>query len=97
MAMMGPSGSGKTTLLQVLLGEIVPTRSNIMIDGLNLSDHLAFFQKYIGYVPQDDLLFANLTVFENLYFKLRMSLPKIRDHREIYSRIENFAPQRWLV
>ncbi|PKN78933.1 MAG: hypothetical protein CVU48_06805, partial [Candidatus Cloacimonetes bacterium HGW-Cloacimonetes-1] len=89
MAMMGPSGSGKTTLLQVLLGEITPTRSNITIDGLNLGEHLAFFQKYIGYVPQDDLLFANLTVFENLYFKLRMSLPKIRDQREIYSRIEN--------
>ncbi len=89
MAIMGPSGSGKTTLLKVLLGEIVPDHSNIRIDDLEFFANYTFFQQFIGYVPQDDLLFANLTVFENLYYNLRLRLPKIHDKEEIQSRIEN--------
>lgn len=89
MAIMGPSGSGKTTLLQVLLGEIKPTHSKISIDGLDFSANFAFFQQHIGYVPQDDLLFANLTVYENLYYRIRLALPALKNEKEIKSRIEN--------
>lgn len=89
MAIMGPSGSGKTTLLKVLLGEIIPERARISIDGIDFVSNYAFFQKHIGYVPQDDLLFANLTVYENLYYNLRLRLPNIRNKDEIDSRIFN--------
>ncbi len=89
MAIMGPSGSGKTTLLKILLGEIIPERARIKIDGIDFLSNYAFFQKHIGYVPQDDLLFANLTVYENLYYNLRLRLPRIKDKEEIRSRIFN--------
>ncbi|GAB1366979.1 hypothetical protein MASR1M36_18500 [Candidatus Cloacimonadaceae bacterium] len=89
MAIMGPSGSGKTTLLQVLLGEVKPTHSKISIDGLDFSANFAFFQQHIGYVPQDDLLFPNLTVFENLYYRIRLALPALKNEQEIKSRIDN--------
>ncbi len=58
MAIMGPSGSGKTTLLKILLGEMSAERSKILIDGMDFVANYTFFQKYIGYVPQDDLLFS---------------------------------------
>jgi len=89
MAIMGPSGSGKTTLLKVLLGELEPRRCQIEIDGMDLGRHYSFFRKFIGYVPQDDLLFANLSVYENIYFNLRLRMPQIRDVVQIRSRIDN--------
>lgn len=88
-AIMGPSGSGKTTLLQVLLGELKADHSIIQIDGMDFAKHFGFFQPFIGYVPQDDLLFANLSVFENLWYKLKLCLPELKDPAEIRSRIEN--------
>lgn len=88
-AIMGPSGSGKTTLLQVLLGELKAEKAIIQIDGIDFLRHYGFFQPFIGYVPQDDLLFANLSVYENLYYKLKLTLPKLKDPAEIRSRIEN--------
>jgi len=89
MAIMGPSGSGKTTLLKVLLGELNPDRAVIKIDGSDYIRNFSYYQRHIGYVPQDDLLFANLTVYENLYYNLRLRLPSIQDKLEIRSRIEN--------
>jgi len=89
MAIMGPSGSGKTTLLKVLLGELEPQRASIEIDQMDFRKNYGFFRKYIGYVPQDDLLFANLSVYENVYFNLRLRLPQIKDPSQIRARIDN--------
>jgi len=89
MAIMGPSGSGKTTLLQVLLGDIKANHSQITIDGMDFAANFAFFQKHIGYVPQDDLLFPNLTVYENLLYRIRLALPTLKNKNEIRTRIEN--------
>ena len=89
MAIMGPSGSGKTTLLQVLLGDIKASHSKILVDNLDFEQNYPFFQKYIGYVPQDDLLFANLTVYENLYYRIKLALPNLKNNTEIKTRIEN--------
>lgn len=89
MAIMGSSGAGKTTLLQLLLGELVPYHSKITIDGLDLLENYSFFQPIMGYVPQDDLLFANLTVYENLLFKLQLSAQKRSQTLDVEGRIEN--------
>ncbi len=88
-AIMGPSGSGKTTLLQVLLGEIKTPRARIQLDGKDMGANFELFQQYIAYVPQDDLLFANLSVYENLYYKLKLSIPEMKDPAEIKNRIHN--------
>ncbi|MCK9584621.1 MAG: ATP-binding cassette domain-containing protein [Candidatus Cloacimonetes bacterium] len=88
-AVMGPSGSGKTTLLQVILGEIKARRAKIQLDSKDMGKHFSLFQRYIAYVPQDDLLFANLSVYENLYYRLKLSLPELKDPSEIRSRIHN--------
>jgi ABC-type multidrug transport system ATPase subunit/ABC-type multidrug transport system permease subunit len=89
MAIMGPSGSGKTTLLQILLGDIKASHSRISIDGMDFYANYTFFQKHIGYVPQDDLLFPNLTVYENLLYRIRLALPTLKNKTEIRTRIEN--------
>jgi len=89
MAIMGPSGSGKTTLLQVLLSDIKANNSKVRIDDQDYHANYNFYQKYIGYVPQDDLLFPNLTVYENLHYRIRLALPQLKNHTEIHTRISN--------
>ncbi len=74
ICIMGPSGCGKSTLLSVLTGASIPTSGSVRIDGAELHRH-AGLQSRIGYVPQDDLLFENLTVGENLEFSARLRFP----------------------
>jgi ABC-type multidrug transport system ATPase subunit/uncharacterized tellurite resistance protein B-like protein len=72
VAIMGASGSGKSTLLNVLNGNYSPSSGQVLINGDNLHKRLDDFKGLIGYVPQDDLLMDELTVYQNLYFNAKL-------------------------
>ena len=93
VAIMGPSGSGKSTLLSVLNGTVVPTVGQIFIGGLDLHDHLDLFRGRIGYVPQDDILHPDLTVWQALWYAARLRLPTDTTRAEIVSRIQKVLAQ----
>ena len=71
VGIMGGSGTGKSTLLNLLNGKIDPTKGRVHINGHSI--HRAGREGVIGYVPQDDLLFEELTVYQNLYFNAKIS------------------------
>ena len=52
VAFIGPTGAGKTTLADLILGLLAPSSGRILVDGRNLQDNLAGWQRNIGYVPQ---------------------------------------------
>ena len=68
IGIMGASGSGKTTLLNLMSGIQKPSAGYVKINGLNVNTDNKELEGVFGYVPQDDLLIEDLTVFENLYF-----------------------------
>ncbi len=68
IGIMGSSGTGKTTLLNIMAGITDPSSGTVTINGFNLADHPDELEGVIGFVPQDNLLIEELTVFENLYF-----------------------------
>ncbi|MDD4189878.1 MAG: ATP-binding cassette domain-containing protein [Mangrovibacterium sp.] len=68
IAIMGGSGVGKSTLLNILNGNIPVDRGHIFINDLDIHKNKKEIQGLIGFVPQDDLLFEDLTVRENLYY-----------------------------
>lgn len=72
VGIMGGSGVGKTTLLNILHGKLKPEKGNIYINGYDLNKEQEMLKGLIGYVPQDDLLLEELTVYENLYFSARL-------------------------
>ena len=74
IGIMGASGSGKTTLLKLLSGTIKSTSGNIKINGIDISDANEQLEGSIGYVPQDDILFEELTVYQNLYYNAQLSI-----------------------
>ncbi len=72
IGVMGPSGSGKSTLLEVLNGNLRPTQGRILINGVDLHVNRSQLEGAIGYVPQDDLLIEDLTVFQNLFYAAKL-------------------------
>lgn len=68
IGILGASGSGKTTLLNLMSGIQKPTSGTVKINGLDVINDSKDIEGVFGYVPQDDLLIEDLTVFENLYF-----------------------------
>jgi ABC-type multidrug transport system ATPase subunit len=72
IGIMGSSGSGKSTLLNVLNGNEKPSSGRVLINDINIHDNPLKVHGIIGYIPQDDLLIEDLTVFENLYYAARL-------------------------
>jgi ABC-type multidrug transport system ATPase subunit len=72
IGMMGASGSGKSTLLSVLNGSEKPSSGKVSINGIDIHEHPLNVEGVIGYIPQDDLLIEDLTVFENLFYAAKL-------------------------
>jgi ABC transport system ATP-binding/permease protein len=77
VCIMGPSGAGKSTLLKILCGMIKPQKGTIHTDNFDFFEYYEKIKRFISYVPQDDVLFENLTVYENLYYNARLRYPKL--------------------
>ena len=74
VGVMGVSGAGKSTLLSILNGQIQPDSGSMLINGRDLSMEADKMQGVMGFVPQDDLLFEELSVFDNLYYSASLCL-----------------------
>ena len=72
IALMGASGAGKSTLLHVLNGSERPSNGQVLINGIDIHVEPEKVKGVIGFVPQDDLLVEDLTVYENLYFAAKL-------------------------
>lgn len=72
VGIMGGSGTGKSTLLNVLNGSHQLSSGSLKINGLDIQEHKEELKGVIGYVPQEDLLIEELTVFENLFFNAQL-------------------------
>ena len=77
LAIMGGSGTGKTTLLSLLNGSMRPQEGTITINGHDISEPEA--KALIGFVPQDDLLIEELTVYQNLWFTAKLCFEGMPD------------------
>ncbi|MFV0581633.1 MAG: ATP-binding cassette domain-containing protein [Parabacteroides gordonii] len=86
VAIMGGSGVGKSTLLGIMNGNIHPDEGSITVNGYPLDAPEA--RQLIGFVPQDDLLIEELTVYQNLWFTARLCFARLSD-TEIKERVDD--------
>jgi ABC-type multidrug transport system ATPase subunit/pSer/pThr/pTyr-binding forkhead associated (FHA) protein len=87
IALMGPSGAGKTTLLLALNGYLPPTEGLVRINGEDLYNIYDTLRGSIGYVPQDDLVHPELTVWEAVRYSAKFRLPPDYSEDEIDARV----------
>ena len=88
IALMGPSGAGKTTLLLALNGYLPPSSGPVRINGEDLYTIYDALRGSIGYVPQDDIVHPELTVFEAVKYSARFRLPPDFSEDEIDRRVD---------
>jgi ABC-2 type transport system ATP-binding protein len=65
---LGPNGSGKTTTMRMLTSFYTPDVGAINIDGLDTKDHDIATRERIGYLPENNPVYADLLVNEYLDF-----------------------------
>ena len=87
LAIMGPSGCGKSTLLKSLIGEHRLSKGRVLIFNQNLYDNYEYLKTQIGYVPQDDIVHKQLSVYDSLRYTAKLRIANISDD-EINIRIK---------
>jgi ABC-2 type transport system ATP-binding protein len=66
--LLGANGAGKTTTINLFLNFIPPTSGTAMIAGLDVVRHSLETKKHLAYIPEQVMLYRNLTGLENLEY-----------------------------
>lgn len=82
VAIIGGSGAGKSTLLNAMCGYLPPKNGDVFINGVNLYQNFDSLKKLIGYVPQADIVYDNLTLYDMLHYTADLRLPKDTSKQE---------------
>jgi len=80
MGLLGKNGAGKTTLLSLISGLRSQTSGEVTVLGEKMPAHSTEFRRRMGFVLQENALYEELTVFENLKFSA--SLYDVQDSRK---------------
>lgn len=93
-AIFGESGAGKSTLLAALSGQ-VPARNQevsgiININGkeIQASEWMGSSKDLVGYVPQKDIVYNELTVYENLFWSGRFQMDGHESNYDVRQRVD---------
>ena len=85
VSIIGPSGCGKSTFLELLAGITKPDKGNIVLEGVDITGKTG----YLGYMPQDDLLFPWLTTMQNILLPVKV---KNGNEKEAKKKIVELLP-----
>ncbi|MHB8646533.1 MAG: FHA domain-containing protein, partial [Thermomicrobiales bacterium] len=87
VALVGVSGAGKSTLMDALNG-FRPAQGTLLINGDDLYTNFDAYRTTLGYVPQDDIIHRELTVFRALDYAAKLRLPPDTTKQERHTRID---------
>ena len=87
VALVGTSGAGKSTLLDALNGFRPATHGQVLVNGTNLYSQFDAYRTELGYVPQDDIMHRELTVYEALDYAAKLRMPSDTSAAERSARI----------
>lgn len=88
VAIIGGSGAGKTTLMNAISGFEKDFKGNVYCNGIDLIEQFDNLKSVIGFVPQQDIIYENLTLRRMLYYTARLKMPADVRKEEINKRID---------
>lgn len=71
--LLGANGAGKTTTINLFLNFIDPTAGEARVNGMSAVDHPLETKKFLAYIPEQVMLYRNLTGLENLEYLAALS------------------------
>ena len=88
VAIAGGSGCGKTTLLNELVGNEFADEGTVTVDGVDLYANYSSLKNTIGYVPQKDIVYDDLTLEHMLRYGADLRMPPDTTKAEKEARID---------
>lgn len=88
VAFVGGSGSGKSTFLKCISGITKPTSGKVLLNNIDLFANYDVLKNLIGYVPQDDIVFNDLTLIDMLRYATNLRMPDDSSKKEKEKRVE---------
>lgn len=87
VAIIGGSGAGKTTFMNAISGYSKPTSGKVLVSGEDLYETYDSLKSIIGYVPQQDIVYDNLTLQSMLMYAAKLRLPDDTTKEERADRV----------
>jgi ABC-type multidrug transport system ATPase subunit len=89
VALVGASGAGKSTLMNALTGfnPANGAKSRVLVNGKNLYAHIDEYRSEMGYVPQEDIIHRELTVYKALDYAAQLRMPADTGKEERHRRV----------
>lgn len=84
VAIIGGSGAGKSTFMNCISGYNRATSGQVIVNGENFYNNYETMKSIVGYVPQQDIVYDNLRLFDMLEYvaELRMSKDSTKEERQ---------------
>ncbi len=92
--LIGPSGCGKTTTVRLMNGLYTPDKGEVSVLGQSPRYFTSAARERIGYMPQQFVLYPNLTVDENLNFVASLYGMGLWGRRKQMRRVLDFVELR---
>lgn len=84
LGFLGPNGAGKSTTLKMITCYLSPTFGNISVGEFNVQDHSQQIREMIGYLPEHNPLYTEMTVYD--YLKFVADIRNIKDFKSALKR-----------
>jgi ABC-type multidrug transport system ATPase subunit len=97
VAVIGPSGAGKTTLLRALTGIRPANDGAVLYDNRDLYSHYAELRHRIGLVPQEDVIYDQLTPRRSLGYAAELRFPGDTSPEERHNRVQEVIEELKLM
>lgn len=82
--LLGPNGAGKSTMMNLITDNLKPTRGRVLLDGCSIEKMGKEYRKLLGYMPQQQNIYPELTLRRFLYFMAALKgLKKDEAEKEI--------------
>lgn len=89
VAIIGGSGAGKTTLMTAMSGFDTDVTGDVYCNGIHLRENFQTLKNIIGFVPQQDIIYENITLKKMLFYTAKMKMPEDTTKEEIDARIHD--------
>ena len=66
--LLGPNGAGKSTMMNLITDNLIPTKGCVLLDGKSINELGSEYRKLLGYMPQQQNIYPELSLRRFLYF-----------------------------
>ena len=99
---LGHNGAGKSTMINILTGDLLPSHGKTFILGKDVTEESSIIQQSVGFCPQDNIGWDDLTAKEMMYLvakfkgikwgnKLKEAVQQVLDSVNLLDREDHFV------